>query len=256
MIEAAPERLELKRELFEDLSAICGPDAVLATNTSSILVTFLATAAAEPANVVGMHFFNPPPLMKLVEVIAARQTRERRSPRRARLGEAMGKRVILAADGPGFLVNRCGRPFYDRGAAAAPGAASPTHEQIDRICRLARRLPHGAVRADGPGRDRRRLRGREVVQRAQLRRAALEAEPAPGADGRRGGRLGRKTGRGWYEYHGRPADAPRRPTRTAAIEAGGDRGRGAIAASCASGGARGGSTLASRPTRAATRSPS
>src|SRR3954451_8919531 len=67
VIEAAPERVELKRDLFERLSAICGPDAVLATNTSSIPVTQLASAASNPANVVGLHFFNPAPLMKLVE---------------------------------------------------------------------------------------------------------------------------------------------------------------------------------------------
>ncbi len=69
VIEAAPERLDLKRQLFQDLSAICGPEAVIATNTSSIPVTFIASAATEPANVVGMHFFNPAPLMRLVEVI-------------------------------------------------------------------------------------------------------------------------------------------------------------------------------------------
>ena len=70
MIEAAPERPDLKRELFAELSRICGPETVLATNTSSIPVTSLASAAAQPENVVGMHFFNPPPLMKLLEVIA------------------------------------------------------------------------------------------------------------------------------------------------------------------------------------------
>ena len=72
MIEAAPERPELKRELFGALSMVCGDDVVLATNTSSIPVTSLAGAAARPENVVGMHFFNPPPLMQLLEVIARR----------------------------------------------------------------------------------------------------------------------------------------------------------------------------------------
>ena len=86
---------------------------MLATNTSSIPVTSLASAAARPENVVGMHFFNPPPLMKLLEVIRGRPDAASARSRVARAtGEAMGKRVILAADGPGFLVNRCGRPFY------------------------------------------------------------------------------------------------------------------------------------------------
>ena len=111
MIEAAPERPELKRALFAQLSEVCGPDAVLASNTSSITVTSLAGAAARPENVLGMHFFNPPPLMPLVEVIRADQTGERALAVARATGEAMGKQVILAADGPGFLVNRCGRPF-------------------------------------------------------------------------------------------------------------------------------------------------
>ena len=135
MIEAAPERPDLKRQLFSELSEICGEEAVLATNTSSIPVTSLAGAAARPENVVGMHFFNPPPLMKLLEVIPAEQTGERALAMATATGEAMGRRVIVAADGPGFLVNRCGRPF---GAEALrivqEGIATP--EQVDRICRV------------------------------------------------------------------------------------------------------------------------
>ena len=84
VIEAAPERPDLKRELFAALSRSCGDDAVLATNTSSIPVTSLAGAAARPENVVGMHFFNPPPLMELLEVIRADQTGERAVERGAR----------------------------------------------------------------------------------------------------------------------------------------------------------------------------
>ena len=82
-----------------------------------------------------MHFFNPPPLMQLLEVIAGDADRRRGAELARAAGEAMGKRVILAADGPGFLVNRCSRPFGAGGAAPAPGAACHA-EQIDRICRL------------------------------------------------------------------------------------------------------------------------
>ena len=209
VIEAAPERLELKRELFQELSGICGADAVLATNTSSIPVTFLATAAAEPANVVGMHFFNPAPLMKLVEVIRGLDTSDAAIEAARELGEAMGKRVILAADGPGFLVNRCGRPFYSEALRLLQERVA-THEQIDRICRLGGGLPHGAVRADGHGGDRRRLRGRQVVQRAQLRRAALEAEPDPGADGARRPPRPQERPR-LLRLHGRGRAPPARP---------------------------------------------
>ena len=112
-----------------------GPTTVLATNTSSIPVTSLAGAAARPENVVGMHFFNPPPLMRLLEVIAADQTGERALAVARATGEAMGKHVIVAGDGPGFLVNRCGRPFGAEALRLAPGARRDA-EQIDRICRL------------------------------------------------------------------------------------------------------------------------
>src|SRR5947209_3335400 len=135
VIEAAPERVDLKRELFERLSDVCGDDAVLATNTSSILVSSLATAAARPENVVGMHFFNPPPLMKLLEVIAAAQTGERALEVARTVGEAMGKTVIVASDGPGFLVNRCGRPVNGEALRLLQERVA-TPEQIDRIARL------------------------------------------------------------------------------------------------------------------------
>ncbi|TML78303.1 MAG: 3-hydroxybutyryl-CoA dehydrogenase, partial [Actinobacteria bacterium] len=92
VIEAVPERPDLKRELFAELSAR-NPDLVLATNTSSILVTSLANAAARPENVVGMHFFNPPPVMQLVEVIAAEQSGDRAISVATQVAEQMGKRV-------------------------------------------------------------------------------------------------------------------------------------------------------------------
>ena len=111
MIEAAPELPELKRELYGRLSEIVSDECVLATNTSSLPVTGIAAGASHPERVVGMHFFNPAPLMKLLEVIAGG------APARSALavadatGRAMGKTVIRASDGPGFLVNRCNRPF-------------------------------------------------------------------------------------------------------------------------------------------------
>ena len=99
---------------------------MLATNTSSIPVTSLAGAAARPENVVGMHFFNPPPLMRLLEVIRADQTGERAFETARVTGEAMGKQVIVAADGPGFLVNRCGRPFSGEGLRLCRSVSRPT----------------------------------------------------------------------------------------------------------------------------------
>src|SRR3954471_19569034 len=110
IVEAAPESLEIKRELFGELSRIA-PEAVLASNTSSIPITSIAPSAADPSRVVGLHFFNPAPLMPLVEVIAGLESSEEALAVARAAGEAMGRRVIDATDGPGFLVNRTNRPF-------------------------------------------------------------------------------------------------------------------------------------------------
>jgi 3-hydroxybutyryl-CoA dehydrogenase len=136
VIEAAPESLALKRELFERLSEVVGADCVLATNTSSIPVTAIAGAVADPSRVVGMHFFNPPPLMPLLEVVAGDQSSEDALAVARAVGEAMGKDVIVAADGPGFLVNRCGRPFLLEAQRLVTERIA-TVEQVDRICRMA-----------------------------------------------------------------------------------------------------------------------
>ena len=198
VIEAAPERPDLKRELFARLSDICGDEAVLATNTSSIPVTSLAGAAGRPENVVGMHFFNPPPLMKLLEVIPADQTGQRALAVATATGEAMGRRVIVAADGPGFLVNRCGRPF---GAEALrivqEGIATP--EQVDRICRVGGGFRMGPFELmDLVGID----VGFEVAKSFDnLSFGEPRWKPSPlQARMVAAGRLGRKTGRGWYDY--------------------------------------------------------
>jgi 3-hydroxybutyryl-CoA dehydrogenase len=206
VIEAAPERLDLKRELFARLSELCGPDTVLATNTSSIPVTSLAGAAGRPENVVGMHFFNPPPLMELLEVIRADQTGDHALQLATEVGEAMGKRVILAADGPGFLVNRCGRPFAGEGLRLL-GERVATHEQIDRICRMGGGFRMGPFELmDLVGID----VGFEVARSfSELSFGEPRWRPSPiQARMVSAGRLGRKTGRGYYEY---AADGSYRP---------------------------------------------
>ena len=203
VIEAAPERAELKRELFAALSRVCGPQAVLATNTSSIPVTSLAGAAERPENVVGMHFFNPPALMPLLEVIRAEQTGERALELARATGEAMGKQVILAADGPGFLVNRCGRPFGAEALRLLQERVAD-HEQIDRICRLGGGFRMGPFELmDLVGID----VGFEVAKSfTELSFGEPRWKPNPiQARMVAAGRLGRKTGRGYYDY---PADGP------------------------------------------------
>jgi 3-hydroxybutyryl-CoA dehydrogenase len=206
VVEAAPEQLEVKRSLFQELSAACRPGTVLATNTSSIPVTQIASAAADPENVVGLHFFNPAPLMKLVEVVAALQSGERALGIARATGEAMGKRVIEASDGPGFLVNRCGRPFASE-ALRMLQERLRSHDQIDRIYRVGGDYPMGPFELmDLVGID----VGYAVAKSfAELSFGEPRWKPNPlQARMAAAGRLGRKTGRGWYDYSG---DGPHRP---------------------------------------------
>ncbi|MEX2194572.1 MAG: 3-hydroxyacyl-CoA dehydrogenase NAD-binding domain-containing protein [Thermoleophilaceae bacterium] len=219
VIEAAPERPGLKRELFASLSEVCGPDAVYATNTSSIPVTSLASAAARPEHVVGMHFFNPAPLMRLVEVIAAEQSSERALALATATGEAMGKRVIRASDGPGFLVNRCGRPFGAEALRLVQERVA-TPEQVDRICRLGGGFRMGPFELmDLVGID----VGFEVAKSfTELSFGEPRWKPSPlQARMVAAGRLGRKAGRGWYEY----GDGPHRPDDPEPPAPGGGDGR-------------------------------
>ena len=220
-IEAAPERVELKRELFAELSRICGPDAVLATNTSSIPVTSLASAAERPENVVGMHFFNPPPLMRLLEVIRADQTGERALAVAREVGEAMGKDIVLASDGPGFIVNRCGRPFSAEALRSLQERLA-THDGIDRIYRLGGGFRMGPFELmDLVGID----TGFEVAKSfTELSFGEPRWRPNPiQARMVAAGRLVRKSGRGYYDYDV-AAEGPHRPDDPEAPTVGGGDG--------------------------------
>jgi 3-hydroxybutyryl-CoA dehydrogenase len=166
-----------------------------------------------------MHFFNPAPLMQLLEVIAADQTSERALGLARETGEAMGKRVILAADGPGFLVNRCGRPFYTEALRLLQERVAG-HEQIDRICRLGGGFRMGPFELmDLVGID----TGLAVAESfTQLSFGEPRWRPNPiQARMVAAGRLGRKTGRGYYDYSGESY----RPEDPAPAEPGGGEGR-------------------------------
>jgi 3-hydroxybutyryl-CoA dehydrogenase len=131
VIEAAPEKLELKRDIFKQLDAICGPETLLATNTSSFNVTAIAAATQHQERVLGLHFFNPPPLMALVEVIQGDRTSSATIEKATALMKAMGKTPARAKDTPGFIVNRIARPFYNEGLRCS-ATATPRWD-IDRI---------------------------------------------------------------------------------------------------------------------------
>jgi 3-hydroxybutyryl-CoA dehydrogenase len=134
VVEAVPELLELKRELLRALSGLLAPSAVIATNTSSLSVTALASAVAGPGRVVGMHFFNPAQVMKLVEIVAGRLTDARVADAAMALARDLGKTPVLVRDTPGFIVNRVARPYYTEALRVLEeGAAVP--EAVDRIAR-------------------------------------------------------------------------------------------------------------------------
>ncbi len=207
VIEAAPERLDLKRELFARLEEVCGADAVLATNTSSLSVTAIAATAERPERIVGMHFFNPPGRMKLVEVVAGDESSDRALDATTALAEAMDRTPIRARDSVGFVANRCARPFTLESLRML-GEGVGTPEEIDRVCRVAGGFRMGAFELMD-------LIGIDVnfaVARSFFEQSFGEPRWRPHPIQQRmvdSGRLGRKTGRGFYDYSGerhRPED--------------------------------------------------
>jgi len=136
IIEAAPEDMALKREIFASLSAQCDPDTILASNTSSLSITSIASAASRPERVVGMHFFNPAPVMQLVEIIAANGTSSDVVEEAREVAQRMGKTPVRAADMPGFIVNRVARPFYGE-ALKILGEGTASVPAIDAAMRAA-----------------------------------------------------------------------------------------------------------------------
>jgi 3-hydroxybutyryl-CoA dehydrogenase len=198
VIEAAPERADLKHGLFNRLSEIVSADCVLASNTSSMLVTSLAPAATHPERVVGMHFFNPPPVMALLEVVAGAESSERALAVARACGEAMGKRVIDAVDGPGFLVNRCNRPWGLESLKLLSERVA-TVTQIDRICRLGggfRMGPFELMDLVGvdTGLDIQRSFHEQSFGEPRWQPSQITVKTVAA------GRTGRKSGRGFYEY--------------------------------------------------------
>jgi 3-hydroxybutyryl-CoA dehydrogenase len=219
VIEAAPEDLGLKRELFGRLAEACGPDAVLATNTSSLSVAAIAAAVPEPQRVVGMHFFNPPALMKLVEIVGGPQSSDRALRLATEVGERMGRTPVRAADEIGFLANRCARP-YSLEALRLLGDRVADHATIDRICRIGGGFRMGPFELMD-------LVGIDVnfeVAKSFWEQSFHEPRWQPHPIQQQmvsSGRLGRKSGRGYYDYTREPY-RPQDPDPTAAT---GDRPR-------------------------------
>jgi len=196
VIEAAPEDLALKRKLFADLADACGPGAILATNTSSIPVSDIAAEVPEPERVCGMHFFNPPPLKKLVEIIAGERTAEPALDAVTEVARRMGREPVRAADSPGFIVNRCNRP-YALEALRMLGEGLAGHAEIDRAMREAGYRMGPFELMDLIGVD----VNLGVAKSFYAQREVARWEPHPIQEEMvASGRLGRKASRGFYDY--------------------------------------------------------
>jgi 3-hydroxybutyryl-CoA dehydrogenase len=197
VVEAIVEELRPKQELFRELERICRADAVLATNTSALSVTEIASAVATPERVVGMHFFNPAPLMPLVEIVRAELTGDDAFERAFALGEQLGKHPIRCHDTPGFVVNRVLIPLLND-CVRVLDEARVTPADLDAG------LKHGAGWPMGPC-ELVDLVGIDVHVHAsealweKLREPRM-APPARLVAMANAGLLGRKSGRGFYEY--------------------------------------------------------
>ena len=200
IVEAATENAELKKKIFQQMAEHARDDVVLATNTSSISITDLASAVPGAEDrVIGMHFFNPVPIMKLVEVIKGRATSEETTARTIALSESMGKTPIPANDFAGFVSNRVLMPLINEAFFAwQDGVADP--EAIDGIMTLGCNFPMGPLRlADHIGLD--VCRDIMLVMHAGL--GQDKYLPCPKlVDLVDAGHLGNKTGRGVYDYSG------------------------------------------------------
>jgi 3-hydroxybutyryl-CoA dehydrogenase len=193
VIEAIVERLEAKRALVAELEAVLAPGAVIATNTSSLSVAAIATGARHPERIVGLHFFNPAPAMALVELVGHQGSLAQNLKIAREITENAGKTVISAPDRPGFIVNRCARPFYGEALALTEEGRNPAEIDAAMVAAGYRLGPFALIDLIGADIN---LAATEGLSRAMDGHpryhvfAALRAQVARGD-------LGRKTGRGF-----------------------------------------------------------
>ena len=197
VVEAVPEILDLKLSIFSELDGICKPDCILATNTSSISISEIAAATSRPSKVIGMHFMNPVPIMKLVEVINGKETSEDVTATVLSAAEKMGKIPLMCNDSPGFVSNRILCPMINEAILTLQeGVAEP--EAIDGIMKLGMNHPIGPLALSD-------LIGNDTVLHIMnvLHEGMGDDKYAPAPlliEMVDEGKLGRKSGQGFYDY--------------------------------------------------------